>query len=295
VNDDAGESLDEDRLGDELQSLVRRRGQLQALLLPLGSQAIATAEANVDDLRVSVADLDAQIQELTDSLEDAPEAEIKRIALDYANNNSTLTRAKQARDGAETVLREQQRAVHQLLERYAELSSGDNDLLQVKSAAISELADLFEAAVDHYRRLLSDRVEHEASRVFRLLRTQEEYEGLSINAGYGLTIVHKDGEPIPIRSAGYEHLVALSLLAALQRSAPIKGPVILDSPFGRLDSDHTARVVSSLPEFADQVILLAYENEFDREAAASALGSRLVSEKKLRQLNARHTVIEDRL
>ena len=39
---------------------------------------------------------------------------------------------------------------------------------------------------------------------------------------------HKDASREPRRSAGYEHIVALSLVAALQRCAPSKGPIFMD-------------------------------------------------------------------
>lgn len=70
--------------------------------------------------------------------------------------------------------------------------------------------------------------------------------------------------------------------------------MILDSPFGRLDPEHKARVVAALPAIADQVILLAYEDEFDRDAAAASLGPKLVAEKRLHKVTARHTEIQDR-
>jgi hypothetical protein len=38
-----------------------------------------------------------------------------------------------------------------------------------------------------------------------------------------------DGEVVR-RSAGYEHLVALSLIAALQDSAAVRGPALMDLP-----------------------------------------------------------------
>ena len=75
-------------------------------------------------------------------------------------------------------------------------------------------------------------VEADATELFLQLTTEPEYTGLRINESYGLTILHQDGSEIPVRSAGAEHVVALSLVGALQRNAPLQGPIFIDSPFG---------------------------------------------------------------
>lgn len=123
------------------------------------------------------------------------------------------------------------------------------------------------------------------------LAAEPDYKRLEITDGYGLQILGPDDEVITGRSAGYEHLVALSLIAALQDSAAIRGPVIMDSPFGRLDADHTAHVVAALPKMARQVVLLAFEGEFDRDEAVKALGPNLIGEYTLERVSVRHTEI----
>ncbi len=82
-------------------------------------------------------------------------------------------------------------------------------------------------------------VEKDATNLFKRLISEPDYAGLNINESYGLTIMHKDKQAIPVRSAGAEHIVALSLMGALQKNAPLRGPIIMDSPFGRLDEIHT--------------------------------------------------------
>lgn len=281
-------------LGAELDGLLVLKTRLRSLQLPRSFIPIAAVERKVDDLRVEVADLRTEIEELERALEGSSESELKQLATDYANVRATYERTRRRRDDADQAAKEQAKAVKQLVERLSRLSGGDSSRLQAKADTIRDLSDLFAEAVDLYRDRLSRKVEAEATSVFRQLRSEQDYDRLAINAGYGLTIVHRDGEVIPVRSAGYEHLVALSLLAALQRCAPIKGPVILDSPFGRLDPEHKARVVAALPAIADQVILLAYENEFDRDSAAASLGPKLVAEKRLHKVTVRHTEVQDR-
>ena len=153
----------------------------------------------------------------------------------------------------------------------------------------AELHRLFDEAVVVYREQLRKRVEADATRHFRALTTEQDYEGLRINDSYGLTIVHRDGTDIPVRSAGAEHVVALSLMGALQNNAPLRGPIVIDSPFGRLDSGHTRNIVRALPSMARQVALLVYEDELPPKLARDELKGKLRREWFLERRSARHT------
>ena len=116
-----------------------------------------------------------------------------------------------------------------------------------------------------------------------------DYAGLRINNEYGLSIIHKDGQAEEARSAGAEHVVALALMGALQKNAPLRGPIVMDSPFGRLDEQHTSNVVGALHKMADQVVLLVYESEVGRNRARQLLGGTLKAEFELERVNSRRT------
>jgi len=153
---------------------------------------------------------------------------------------------------------------------------------------------LFDEAVAKYRDRLRRSVEADATELFLQLTTEPEYAGLRINESYGLTILHQDGSEIPVRSAGAEHVVALSLVGALQKNAPLRGPIFIDSPFGRLDTQHTRNVVSALPSMTEQVCLLVYEEELRPQLARELLRGQLRAEYSLRRVSARHTELEER-
>lgn len=137
--------------------------------------------------------------------------------------------------------------------------------LQTEMSVIEALEDLFERAVDHLTDELRIEVERQASDIFKDLTTDKTYSGLSINDRYGLTILREDGETVNVRSAGAEQVVALSLLGALNRLAAKRGPVVMDTPFGRLDPRHRANILRFVPSMADQVVLLVHGGEVDRD------------------------------
>ncbi|MBX3031311.1 MAG: AAA family ATPase [Chloroflexi bacterium] len=274
--------------------LTAQRDRLSRLAEPSIAGRIEAAEDAVDRIVVAIADIDAEMSTLNDQLDPDANLGSRELEIRWANLNRSIDNTRARRDDARAEIDEQETAIRQLRDKLARLGVPETDRFERKATLFAALGDLFRESVDVYRERLKSDVEREASMIFARLSSESEYKRLQINDGYGLQIVHEDGTIITERSAGYEHLVALSLLGALQRSAPLQGPVIMDSPFGRLDPEHTAKVIAALPALSPQVILLAYENEFDRDQAARALGSRLLSEKELVRVSSRHTIIGDR-
>ncbi len=105
-------------------------------------------------------------------------------------------------------------------------------------------------------------------------------------------IVHASGELVLGRSSGFEHVVALSLIGALHKNAPLQGPIIMDSPFGRLDPVHKENIVRYLPDMAEQSMLLAYIGEIDAQVAHEALAGHLLHEYHLTRVTSMHTHID---
>jgi DNA sulfur modification protein DndD len=125
------------------------------------------------------------------------------------------------------------------------------------------------------------------------MRHEQSYTGLRINARYGLDIIYEDGSVVTNRATGEEQIVALALMGALQHSAPVQGPIVIDMPLGRLDQDHKYRVIAALPEMSEQVILLAFEGEFELNRARRDLMGRLVGERQLVRVSGRNTDIRE--
>lgn len=140
---------------------------------------------------------------------------------------------------------------------------------------VRDVESIFEASLDDLIRELKTRVESEATDIFKQITTDSTYSGLKINENYGLTIVDANGRDVEVRSAGAEQVVALSLIGALNRLAVKRGPVIMDTPFGRLDPKHRAKILKFVPTLSDQVVLLVHEGEVDSQRDLDPIASRI--------------------
>ena len=256
-----------------------------------GTEQTATPDTVVGELPTTTPDTsDLPALELTGDAED----ELKGLRREYDSVVRQIAaleegvRATTEKLGSNATYRDN------IQKRLDKLAGGQMDSERRRRDLASQLHELFKEGVDVYREQLRHRVEADASRYFQKLTTEQDYAGLRINDSYGLTIIHRDGTDIPIRSAGAEHVVALSLVAALQNNAQLRGPIIIDSPFGRLDGGHRSRIVEVLPDMADQVVLLVYEEELPPARARDALKGRLRAEWALERQSARHTELVQR-
>lgn len=166
--------------------------------------------------------------------------------------------------------------------------------IQRREALLRAAAEVFGAAVDRYKVNLRTRVETTASNLFLSMTTEkDDYVGLSINENYGLSILHRDGGIEEGASAAAQQVVALALMGALQANAPLRGPIVMDTPFSRLDRGHKENVVSTLPSMAEQVILFVQEGEITREKVRDYLGARLLREYEIHKDTSRRSRIEE--
>jgi DNA sulfur modification protein DndD len=151
---------------------------------------------------------------------------------------------------------------------------------------------VFSESIERLREGLRLKVQEESTKAFKRLTTQKAYGGLEINANFGLTIVDDRGIKVNVRSAGAEQIVALSLIDGLARTGRAVGPVVMDTPFGRLDLKHRDNILRYLPTAASQLVLLVHDGEIRRETDLAPIAERIGAAYEIREVNARHSKLE---
>lgn len=247
---------------------------------------------DIDRMKVREATARMRVEEINEALKDYNQKEVQEA---FAGHEKAIKDIALLEDGIgkqEGVLAEIDKNIHDLQDALKNAGNIDLAKAQEKREMYEKLHDLMKDAIGVYRERLRKKVEKDATDLFLKLTSEPDYGALVINENYGLTIVHKDGKPISVRSAGAEHIVALSLMGALQKNAPLRGPLIMDSPFGRLDEAHTQNVVKTLPSMSDQTVLLVYKSELEPQMARNILKGKLKAEYKMVRKSARYTVLE---
>lgn len=281
-----------------LQMLRIRKATLENMQASSKAEVLSLLETQLDKLEVEIDDSERQLKAVREELERHGDIE------ELANNTKTavtalaqcLKKIENFKEGIQLTknkLKEIENALSTLEAKLNRVST-DVDLLRAgkKVSVCEQIHDIFEKGIAAYRDKLKTDVERDATDLFVGISNDPDYVRLKINDNYGLSMVHISGELVPLRSAGFEHVVALSLIGALHKNAPLRGPIIMDSPFGRLDPDHKRNITKSLPNMSEQIVLLAYTHEIDEQQARELLADTLRKEYRLTRYSSFHTEIE---
>lgn len=152
----------------------------------------------------------------------------------------------------------------------------------------------FSLSIERLREALRQSVETQASKAFKAMSTQTAYQGLRINDNYGLTILDQNGSEVLLRSAGAEQIVALSLIAGLSHAGRPTGPVVMDTPFGRLDTKHRKNILGYLPNSASQLILFVHDGEIRGSDDLKVLAHRIGGQYEIKEISPTHSVLVQR-
>ena len=242
--------------------------------------------------RLDETDAQGRIADANKILEDRDPEKLRRRKMTLSELGGKIHAAQDAIAAEQKLVEEQDAAIVRLTKRLGVSGTPELATFQQRERILARAHAVFVDAVDRYKIALRNRVQASATKLFLQTTTEKnDYASLAINDHYGLTIVHKDGRAEGSRSAGAEQIVALALMGALQENAPLRGPIVMDTPFGRLDPRHTANVVTTLPSMAEQVILFVQEGEINRARVRELLGRHLLSEYQLDKRTARRTLV----
>ena len=281
-------SVDEarrNRLSAEIRDLDR-------LLKPGPSGQIKFCEKELNRLKVEQTKFDNEIERLHDLIKGQDTADIarKRALRDgLIKNEGSIEQNIRDRKAQLDKARRELAMLAKALESNAAVRSSKSSQ-KVKIAG--DLERMYARSIDRLRDDLKSRGEHFASSAFKSLTTQSKYSGLKINSNYGLAILDERGHEVTIRSAGAEQIVALSLIDGLIRAGRSAGPIVMDTPFGRLDPGHRANILKYLPSTTVQLVLFVHEGEVARTHDLDEIASRIDSVYEIKEVSTRHSKIE---
>lgn len=273
------------RLSSQIESLSKIRGvnaRDRILQVNRDLQAheveLTKVENEIARLRDEIAGYDTAEIARKRSFRDAKLQEEATLQRDIASRKKELEKVKG--DLAVT-----QRTIEGLTQTRSQRST-------IKAAVCSQLELVFSQSIERLRDRLRKAVEQRATEAFRQMTTQKTFRGLEINQSYGLSILDDRSRKVTIRSAGAEQVVALSLIDGLNRTGRAAGPIVMDTPFGRLDLNHRDNILSYLPTVTSQFVLLVHSGEIRPETDLAALSPKIGAVYNIREINSRHSVIE---
>ena len=256
----------------------------------------------INDLMVDINDLiNVHLKAVNDDIDAVSkgedlEEETRKVVESLNKCTKELTVVEQGMEGESGEIESAKVEIDKLNKKISTLSTNkDVRLANARKDAVAAIQDIFSIAIGVYRDKLKEDVERDATDLFLTMSDEDDYGGLSINDNYGLTIIEKEtGAPIPHPSAGWEHMVAFSLIGALHQNAPFEGPIIMDFPFSRMSAVKRRPMMKAVPKMSAQVVLLVFPGEIDPKTTRMDIGRSIVSEYTLERIRGKHSRIERR-
>ena len=138
---------------------------------------------------------------------------------------------------------------------------------------LTRVRDIQKALTAYHKRLTAHKIHQLRQAVakgFNLLSSKDDLiSDITIDPGtFAITIYDNAGKSLPKHSlsAGEKQLFAVAMLWGLAKTSGRPLPVIIDTPLGRLDSDHRSNLIENyFPKASHQVILLSTDTEVDKQ------------------------------
>lgn len=136
------------------------------------------------------------------------------------------------------------------------------------------LAESFQHLIDDFKILGAqekcNQLKHYFLETFsRLARKSDVISGVEIDSEtFVVRLLDQFGQELPKKrlSAGEKQIYAIAMLEALAKASGRSLPIIIDTPLGRLDSQHRQKLVESyFPYASHQVIILSTDTEVNPE------------------------------
>ena len=168
----------------------------------------------------------------------------------------------------ESLLNEGIRITHTLERSYKDLQG--NMTTENISNSANKVIDAMTSLSDNLIQSKVSQLESEFNKVFKRLTRKDDmaYQAKIDRINFMIDLVDKNGIKVnkKLISSGEKQIYALAMLEALGKTSGKDLPFIIDTPLGRLDSNHRSKLVNNFfPVIGEQVIILSTDTEVDEK------------------------------
>jgi DNA sulfur modification protein DndD len=264
---------------------------LNRILGTNAAQRIRRLETSIEKSSIQLTAHEGQAETLNEKLSNHDIAHIARLSKERDGLLKIRGKLDKNIEDLDAEISEKRGKVSQLARLMYKSPEARNQRSSREVEVYTGLEQIFSKSIDTLRDRLRSKVAQEATSVFKQLTTEDTYIGLRINSNYGLTILDRKGEDVAIRSAGAEQVVAMSLLSALNRTVNRPGPVVVDTPFGRLDPKHRQNILRYVPNMGEQIVFLVHEGEINRVTGLDAITPYIGRTYEIQRISSSHSEI----
>lgn len=244
-----------------------------ARLLHLKNDVLPGSKKALSKIKQTIGGLEKEMDQVNSLLEGLPgDTQIRPILKEIGNYKNEIEeykmkilKAEERIKIARFHLKDAARRLKELIgkNKAAKLHKAKNDRILKHSRLVQEFLIRFKEKVTlHYITALEEQIKN---CFHKLMHKKGFIKSVKIDSeSFCLSLLHTNGEIIEPESlsAGERQLLATAIFWALTIESGIEAPVIIDTPLGRLDSQHRKNIVENyFPGAGKQVILLSTDQE----------------------------------
>lgn len=214
--------------------------------------------------------LEGELSDLVLQLKDSPEEDVRK--LEKTRDQFTVDLQNYTYEQGELNERVRNGRLHiEQLESdisKARKQSDKADQLERKmtlaKAGATAIEERYQKFADDMRR----QIEQRTNEIFASLTWKDaHFESVRLGEDYYLEVYDRYGTTARADlSAGERQVLSLSFIAAMAQVSGEEAPLVMDTPFGRLSSDHRNSITQNIPKLASQMILFVTDEELRGEA-----------------------------
>ncbi|WP_433924553.1 DNA sulfur modification protein DndD [Vreelandella sp. 21] len=227
----------------------------------------------VDELENQIERLRHDISDCATNLERAPDEQrikplYEQLHKFHLDQGRLFSQIEEKRENAKRELRAAMDCIRKLrkLEAEHQMQSDNAHAVEMASSARNMLSSYSkQAKISKIREL-----EYNFSESFKRL-SRKSYQDITPHIDphtFAVNLQHANGKTLDRHqlSAGEKQIYATAMLEALGKSSGKRLPIIIDTPLGRLDSEHRRRIIENyFPTASHQVVLLSTDTEISLE------------------------------
>ena len=136
--------------------------------------------------------------------------------------------------------------------------------LELAQRASDVIGEMYKSFADEMR----GKIQEKTKEIFKnLVWKESHFNDIKLGPDFNLDVIDRYGRSArPELSAGERQVLSLSFIMAMSRVSEEEAPLVMDTPFGRLSSDHRNSIASQLPKLVDQLVLFVTDEELRDEA-----------------------------
>ena len=246
-------------------ALNRLVQQNRGLAQQLGT-AMRDKTTRADAIRVMHEELD-EVQHL---LQSTPQEEVQKLENQRQQFQADLESYMVQTGECREALARCERELSSLKTRIdaARRHQASDEAVMARLSLAQDASDAIAKMYHDYADDMRQSVERETKQVFRrIVWKTSHFQDIRLTPDYQLEVIDRYGLAArPELSAGERQVLSLSFITGMVKVAQEETPIVMDTPFGRLSSEHRALITENLPKLAPQLVLFVTDEELHDEA-----------------------------